>query len=86
VAHVLMEIFGSAVPAPWRQAHDETLQRLSLYLGELDGLAARLAADGIPLVALKKWRYSPWHLSLSRLLPHGRSGCAGGKTPFSPGP
>ena len=53
LAHVLMEIFGDAVPAPWRQAHDETLQRLRLYLGELDRLAARLAADGIPLVALK---------------------------------
>ena len=54
VAHGLMEIFGSEeVPAPWRQAHEETLQRLSLYLGELDRLAARLAADGIPLVALK---------------------------------
>jgi hypothetical protein len=48
-----METFGAAVPAPWRQAHDETWQRLGLYLGELDGLAARLAADGIPLAALK---------------------------------
>jgi len=53
VAHVLMETFDSEVPAPWRQAHDETFQRLRLYLGELDRLAARLAADGIPLVALK---------------------------------
>jgi hypothetical protein len=53
LAHVLMETFGAAVPAPWRQAHDETWQRLGLYLGELDGLAARLAADGIPLAALK---------------------------------
>ena len=53
LAHVLMEIFGSEVPAPWRQAHGETFQRLSLYLGELDRLAARLAEDGIPLVALK---------------------------------
>ena len=53
LAHVLMEIFGSEVPAPWRQAHDETFQRLCLYLGELDRLAARLAEDGIPLVALK---------------------------------
>jgi len=53
VAHVLMEISGSEVPAPWRQAHDETFQRLSLYLCELDRLAARLAADGIPVVALK---------------------------------
>jgi hypothetical protein len=53
LAHVLMEIFGSEIPAPWRQAHDETFQRLCLYLGELDRLAARLAEDGIPLVALK---------------------------------
>ena len=53
LAHVLMEVFGSEVPAPWRQAHEETLQRLCLYLGELDRLAARLAGDGIPLVALK---------------------------------
>ena len=53
LAHVLMEIFGSEIPAPWRQAHDETLQCLCLYLGELDRLAARLAAVGIPLVILK---------------------------------
>ncbi|MDP2046068.1 MAG: nucleotidyltransferase family protein, partial [Deltaproteobacteria bacterium] len=53
LAHVLMEVSGSEVSAPWRQAHDETFQRLSLYLDELDRLAARLAADGIPLVALK---------------------------------
>jgi hypothetical protein len=53
VAHGLMEILGSEVPAPWRQSHDETFARLSLYLGELDRLAARLAEEGIPLVALK---------------------------------
>lgn len=53
LAHVLMEISSSEVPAPWRQAHDETFQRLSLYLCELDRLAARLAAEGIPVVALK---------------------------------
>ena len=53
LAHVLMEIFSSEVPAPWRQAHAETFKRISLYLGELDRLAARLAADGIPVVALK---------------------------------
>ena len=53
LAHVLMEIFGAEIPAPWRQAHDETFQRLGLYLSELDRLAARLAEDGIPLVALK---------------------------------
>ena len=35
VAHVLMEISGSEVPAPWRQAHEETFQRLSLYLASL---------------------------------------------------
>ena len=29
VAHVLMEISGSEVSAPWRQAHEETFQRLS---------------------------------------------------------
>jgi hypothetical protein len=53
VAHALMEISGSEVPAPWRQAHEETFQRLTRYLSELDRLAARLAADGIPLAALK---------------------------------
>jgi len=53
VAHVLMETLGSEVPAPWRQAHEATRQRLASYLGELDRLAARLAQDGIPLVALK---------------------------------
>ena len=41
------------VPAPWRQVHDETCQRISLYLGELDRLAASLAEAGIPLVVLK---------------------------------
>jgi hypothetical protein len=53
LAHVLMEIFHSEIPSPWHQAHDETLQRLVLYLTELDRLAARLADNGIPLVALK---------------------------------
>ena len=48
-----MEIFSSKVPAPWRQVHDETCQRISLYLGELDRLAASLAEAGIPLVVLK---------------------------------
>jgi hypothetical protein len=53
VAHVLMDIAGAEIPAAWRQAHDETWQRISSYLGELDRLAARLVEDGIPLVALK---------------------------------
>lgn len=53
LAHVLIETFGSEVPAPWRQAHDEIFKRLSLYLIELDRLTARLAEDGIPPVALK---------------------------------
>jgi hypothetical protein len=53
LAHVLMEIFGPEIPAPWRQSHNATWQRLSAYLGELDRLAARLAEDGIPLVVLK---------------------------------
>jgi hypothetical protein len=53
LAHALMEVLGSEIPAAWRQAHEATFQRLCLYLGELERLAARLAEDGIPLVALK---------------------------------
>jgi len=53
LAHVLMETGSFEVPAPWRQAHEESLTRISLYLGELDRLAAGLAAAGIPVVALK---------------------------------
>jgi hypothetical protein len=53
LAHVLLEIFGAELPAAWRQAHEATWQRLRLYLGELDRLAARLAENGIPLVLLK---------------------------------
>ena len=53
LAHVLIETLGSEIPAPWHQAHEETLKRISLYLGELDRLAAGLAEAGIPLVALK---------------------------------
>lgn len=54
VAHVLMDTFGpDNIPANWRQAHKETYRRISAYLAELDRIAARLAEEGIPLVALK---------------------------------
>ena len=54
VAHALMDALGKAnVPAHWCQAHDETHHRISAYLAELDRVAARLAEESIPLVALK---------------------------------
>jgi hypothetical protein len=54
LAHALLEAYGEDnVSAPWRQAHAETFNRISHYLRELDRLAVRLAAEGIPLVALK---------------------------------
>ena len=54
VAHALMDVLGpDNIPAHWRQAHEETCSRISGYLVELDRIAARLADQGIPLIALK---------------------------------
>jgi hypothetical protein len=54
LAHALLDKFPAAVvPARWKAAHDEVEQRISAYMMELDAVAARLTAEGIPLVALK---------------------------------
>jgi len=54
LAHALIDALGpDNVPTHWRQAHKETYNRISAYLAELDRVAARLADEGIPLVALK---------------------------------
>jgi hypothetical protein len=54
VAHALQEGLGSAeMPAHWSRAHEETYDRISAYLTELDRIAARLADQGVPLVVLK---------------------------------
>ena len=54
LAHALIDTLGpDNVPTHWRQAHEKTYNRISAYLAELDRIAARLAEDGIPLVALK---------------------------------
>lgn len=46
--------FGwDAVPQAWQQEHAAVAARIGAYLAELDRLAARLAAEGIALVALK---------------------------------
>ena len=54
VAHALMDALGpDNVSAHWCQVHEETYSRISAYLAELDRIAARLADEGVPLVALK---------------------------------
>ncbi|MDA2910955.1 nucleotidyltransferase family protein [Nitrospiraceae bacterium AH_259_D15_M11_P09] len=54
VAHALRDARGGeGLPSHWQQAHDDTQQRISSYLDELDRLAAQLASAGVPLVALK---------------------------------
>jgi len=54
VAHRLADIVGwDALPSEWRDAHETTRQRIATYLAELDRIAAQLAEEGIPLVALK---------------------------------
>lgn len=42
-----------AVPVAWQLAHDESEARIRGYLIELDAVAHKFAAAGIPLVALK---------------------------------
>ena len=54
VAHRLLDRWGrDAVSAHWRQAHEETYHRISAYMAELDRVADLLAAQGVPVVALK---------------------------------
>jgi hypothetical protein len=54
VAHALMEASSNALPqANWHAAHEANAQRISAYIRELDQLAALLAHESIPLVALK---------------------------------
>lgn len=54
LAHALLDkLPADAVPARWKFAHDQVERRISAYMAELDVVAARLAAEGIPLVALK---------------------------------
>lgn len=54
LAHRLADVVGwEALPDDWRRIHEETFQRISAYLVELDRVAARLAEEDIPLVALK---------------------------------
>lgn len=51
VAHALIELGEGGARA--RQSHGASASRLGALMGELDRVAARLAADGIALVALK---------------------------------
>ncbi len=54
VAHGLIYTANpGGIPAHWHQAHEETHQRISAYLAELDRAAELLAAENIPLIALK---------------------------------
>jgi len=53
VAHALMDSSIGDLMPQWRAVHDETCARILAYLAELDQVAARLADEGIPLVALK---------------------------------
>lgn len=54
LAHALTGILGpDKVPAHWRQAHEESYNRISSYLTELDRIATRLNDEDISLVALK---------------------------------
>lgn len=54
VAHRLLDALGSAqTPAQWLASHQATAERMTAYLAELDRVAALLAREGIPLVALK---------------------------------
>jgi hypothetical protein len=54
VASALCGALGTeAVPQRWIAAADETERTLTLYLEQLDRVAAAMAAEGIPLVALK---------------------------------
>lgn len=54
VAHALLDNFArSEVAMQWEQAHSQLERRIAGYLAELDHIAAKLAEQSIPLVALK---------------------------------
>ena len=54
LAHRAADLLGWGVlPKTWQRAHQKTHRRISQYLDELDYIAARLAEEDIPLVALK---------------------------------
>jgi len=54
IAHALMNALGpDNVPAHWRQAHEESYQRISAYLAELDRIAARLAEEGVTTIVIE---------------------------------
>jgi len=54
VAHSLINVLGEErVPSHWQHSHNESCQRISAYLSELDRIAGILAEYNIPLIALK---------------------------------
>jgi hypothetical protein len=54
VAHALLEALPThPTQAEWAALHDASATRMQILLGQLDAVAARLATEGIRLVALK---------------------------------
>ena len=54
VAHSLINILDEEdLPPHWQLSHNESSRRISAYLSELDRVAAILAENNIPLIALK---------------------------------
>jgi hypothetical protein len=54
IFHRLRDALGEdALPAAWRQAHEQNERRIAQYMQVLDRVAAILAAENIRLVALK---------------------------------
>ncbi|MCZ7645164.1 MAG: nucleotidyltransferase family protein [Planctomycetota bacterium] len=55
VAHAILDALGPNDPArdDARRIHDAEAERMRVMMGELDAVAARLAKDGIKVVALK---------------------------------
>ena len=54
VAHSLIDVIDEEnLPSHWQHSHNESSLRISAYLSELDRVAAILAENNIPLIALK---------------------------------
>ena len=54
VAHSLIDVIDEeSLPSHWQHSHNESSLRISAYLSELDRVAAILAENNIPLIALK---------------------------------
>ena len=54
VAHSLINVIDEeSLPSHWQHSHNESFQRISAYLSELDRVTAILAENNIPLIALK---------------------------------